>query len=559
MESRDDEPLQNGAPWRNLQRIVHIASILSRHGWDRYLERLRLRGAAKDANTTRRTDGARHLRAALEELGPSFVKFGQTLSVRQDVFSDEVIDELQKLQDEVPPFPAEQARDVIEREFGRPPRDLFASFEDKPLAAASIAQVHAATLYDDTSVVVKVQRPGIGRTIREDVTILRFFARQIYRFIPESRRFDPVGLVEEFAEMIAKELDFLREGHNAERFGELHAEERLVWVPAVHWGLSSARILTMDRSPGRRIGQDVPADPAARRALAQALMRLFLTQVFEHGYFHGDPHPGNIFLLPDGRICFHDFGIVGRLTSRDKDNLRQLFLAIVARDADWMASVWLAMGGAQGEIDRPAFVRDLGQALDRFYAASAAEYSFGEMLQEFLRLGQRHRIKLLREIMLVAKAFMTMESLVRFLDADFNMIAAFKDFSPRILRAEIGPEQDTSAMLAQTYRALRSLGSAASGVPAALQRLVQQLQHDELRLRVQAEGLQDLARHLDRAGNRLSFSLIIAAIVIGSSIIMSFHTGPHYQGIPLLGLLGYLIAGVLGLAWAIAILRSGRL
>lgn len=495
----------------------------------------------------------------MEELGPTFVKFGQSLSVRQDIFSNEAIDELQKLQDQVPPFPTGQGRDVIERELGRPLEDLFTKFEDEPLAAASIAQVHAATLRDGTSVIVKVQRPGIGETIRADLAILRFFARHIYRFIPESRRFDPVGLVEEFAEVISKELDFLREGHNAERFGELFAEEPLVWVPAVHWDLSSERVLTMDRSPGSRIGQDAPADPAARRALARTLMRLFLTQVFEHGFFHGDPHPGNIFLLPDGRICFHDFGIVGRLMSRDKDNLRQLFLAIVARDPEWMASVWLDMGGAQGEIDRPAFVRDLGQALGRFYAASAAEYSFGEMLQEFLRLGQRHRIKLLREIVLVAKAFMTIESLVRLLDPDFNMIAAFKDFSPRILAAEIGPEQDTSANLAKTYRALRSLGSAVSGAPAALQKLVQQIQHDDLRLRIQAEDLQDLTRHLDRAGNRLSFSLIIAAIVIGSSLIMSFHTGPHYQGIPLLGLLGYLIAGLLGLAWAIAILRSGRL
>ncbi len=228
MESRNDDSLQKGAPWRELQRVVHIASVLSRHGWRRYLERLRLRGAVKDADATRRPDGAQHLRAALEELGPSFVKFGQALSVRQDVFSDDVIDELQKLQDEVPPFPSEQARDVIERELGRSLGDLFARFEDKPLAAASIAQVHAAMLHDGTSVIVKVQRPGIGDTIRADLAILRFFARQIFRFIPESRRFDPVGLVEEFAEVIAKELDFLREGHNAERFGELHAEERLV-------------------------------------------------------------------------------------------------------------------------------------------------------------------------------------------------------------------------------------------------------------------------------------------------------------------------------------------
>lgn len=558
MKSRNDDSRQRDLPRHHLARIAHIASVLSRHGWGHYLWRLRVR-AAKDSDVGGPSDGAQHLRAALEELGPTFVKFGQALSVRQDVFSVEVINELQKLQDQVPPFPSEQTRQVIERELARPIDELFADFDETPLAAASIAQVHAATLYDGTSVIVKVQRPGIDQLIRGDIAILRFFARQIHRFIPESRRFDPVGLVEEFAEVIGKELDFLREGHNAERFQELIGNKDVLWVPTIHWALSTAAVLTMDRSGGSRIGPDVPADPGTRRALAEALMRLFLTQVFEHGYFHGDPHPGNIFLLPDGRICFHDFGIVGQLTIRDKDNLRQLFLAVVARDPDWMATVWLDMGGAPGEIDRKAFVRDLGQALDRFYAASAGEYSFGEMLQEFLRLGQRHQIKLLREIVLVAKAFMTMESLVRLLDPNFSMIPAFKAFAPRIVAVEMGPGQDVSTTLARSYRALRSLGSTASGLPAALQSLAQQLQQGELGVRIQAEGLQDLARHVDRAGNRLSFSLIIAAIIIGSSLIMSFHTGPHYQGIPLLGLLGYVFAGLLGLAWAVAVLRSGRL
>jgi ubiquinone biosynthesis protein len=553
----DDDSSQKRPSWRNLQRIAHIASVLSRHGWGRYLERLRLRGS-EDAGARGPPDGVRHLRTALEDLGPTFVKFGQALSVRQDVFSDEVIRELQKLQDRVPPFPAEQARQVIERELEQPIRELFARFEDTPLAAASIAQVHAATLHDGTSVIVKVQRPGIGQTIRADLGILRFFARQVYRLIPESRRFDPVGLVEEFADVITKELDFLREGHNAERFRDLLEDESLIWVPGIHWGLSSARVLTMDRSGGSRIGPNTPADSDARRALAGALMRLFLTQVFEHGYFHGDPHPGNLFLLPDGRVCFHDFGIVGQLTTREQDNLRQLFLAIVARDADWMASIWLDMGGAPGEIDRVAFVRDLEQALDHFYAASTGEYSFGEMLQEFLRLGQRHQIKLLREIVLVAKAFMTIESLVRLLDADFNMITAFKDFAPRILITDLRFGRDVS-VLPQMYRVFRSMGAVASGTPAALLGLVQMLQHGELRVRVQAEGLQEMERRLDRVGNRLSFSLIIAAVIIGSSLIMSFHAGVHYRGIPLLALLGYVIAGVLGLAWVIAILRSGRL
>ncbi|MEW5707464.1 ABC1 kinase family protein [Pelomicrobium sp. G1] len=545
-------------PVRELPRLAHILGVAAAQGFGRYVERLRLKAQLPGGPATQAAGDARRFRAALEELGPTFIKFGQALSVRQDLFAEEVIAELQQLQDRVPPFPAAQARAIVEEELGAPVSELFAAFDETPLAAASIAQVHHARLRDGTAAIVKVQRPGIEELIRADVEILRFLARLLARHVPEARRYDPPGLVDEFAERISLELDFLREGHNAQRFRADFRDEPAVYVPQVFWELSSRRVLTMEHSTGQRIGPEYPADAAERRRLAQTLTRLTLVQIYEHGFFHGDPHPGNVFILPDGRLCFHDFGIVGRLSRRDQENLRHLFLAVVARDAEWLADTYLDMGGVPAGIDRAAFVRDLGESLDRYYEASARGASFGEVLQQFIRLGSRYEIRLLRETLLVAKVFMILESVARTLDPQFDMIAAFERYAPGLLLRGLVPGIEAGRDLARAYRALSALRRAAGELPAALSEGLRAVSRGEARLRLQHDPLDSLERHIDRASNRLSFSLIIAAVVVGSSLVMAFHTGPHYEGIPLLGLIGYVIAALLGVAWAVAILRSGK-
>lgn len=545
-------------PVRDLSRLAHILRAAATLGFGRYVERLRVKVGLPAGTTPEAADDARRLRLVLEELGPTFIKFGQALSVRRDLFVEDVITELQQLQDQVPPFSAAQARTIVEEELGHPVSELFSEFDDIPFAAASIAQVHHARLHDGTMVVTKVQRPGIEELIRADVEILRYLARLFSRYAPETRRYDPPGLVEEFAERIGFELDFLREGHNAERFRAEFSEEPAVYVPQVFWEHSSRRVLTMEHSVGQRIGADYPADAPGRRRLAETLTRLTLVQIFEHGFFHGDPHPGNVFVLPDERLCFHDFGIVGQLSRRDQENLGNLFLAVVAHDPEWLADTYLDMGGVPAGIDRAAFTRDLGESLERYYAASARGVSFGEVLQQFIRLGSRYEIRLLRETLLIAKVFMILESVVRTLDPQFDLFAAFERYAPNLLVRGLLPGVDADRDLARGYRALSTLRRTAAELPAALYGALRALGRGEARLRLEHEPLTSLEGHIDRASNRLSFSLIIAAVVIGSSLVMAFHAGPHYEGIPLLGLVGYVIAAVLGLAWAVAILRSGR-
>ena len=288
-------------------------------------------------------------------------------------------------------------------------------------------------------------------------------------------------------------------------------------------------------------------------------MRLFLTQVFEHGVFHADPHPGNVFLLPDGRICFHDFGAIGELSPKVQESLRQLFLGVMARDAAWVASAYLGMGGATEQLDRGAFTADLSSALDSYYRASGlGKRSFGAILQEFIGLGRKHHIRLLRETTMLMRAFAELESLVRKLDPEFSSLSAFHSYSGRLLKHAFLPHLGIDRV-AQTYKLLAAVRDVAGEAPITLRRLMGRLERGEPLFDVRHESGRSLERHLLHASNRLAFALIVASLVIGSAMLLSSHAGPHWEGLSLLGLIGFGVAGVLGLAWALIALRSGKL
>ena len=377
--------------------------------------------------------------------------------------------------------------------------ELYAEFDEVPLAAASMAQVYHAALPDGTGVVVKVQRAGIEETIHTDLGIMFFLARQLESHVTESRRFSPVGLVEEFAETIIAELDFRREGRNADRFRENFKD-----------------------------------DPSV-------------------------PHPGNVFLLAHGRLCFHDFGIVGTLVGDDQENLAQLMLGVTVRDPQWVADAYFAMGVAGPDVDRQAFTHDVEDALAAFYANAGRGPAFSEILRQFIRLGQRHRIRLPRAFLLVAKAFMEIESQALQLDPGFNIMTAINAYAPRLVKRLVLPRFGEATVSRGSYRALRAARTALDALPDIAIRLVESLRDGKLSIALRHEQLEGMEEHIERASNRLSFSMIIASVVIASAIIMSFHTGPHYDGVPLLGLAGFVIAGLLGLRWTLAVLRSGKL
>ncbi len=550
------EAMPDVKPTAELGRLGHIARVAAAKGWGRYAERLGFRGKAAEARGPG-SDAAR-LREALEELGPTFVKFGQMVAGRADIFPKELVAELGKLHDEAEPYPAQAAREIVEEETGKPIGELYGSFDDTPIAAASIAQVHCATLPDGTPVIVKVQRPGIEATVEADIAILRTLARMAGKVMPSVRALNLPELVEELADTLRGELDFEHEGRNAERFAETNRDEPAVYVPRIFWEATTRRVLTMEHSPGHRLDAP-PASPERNAQIAQLLMRLFLEQVFEHGVFHGDPHPGNMFVLPDGRICFHDFGALGELSPRVREKLRELFLAVIARDAGWVASAYLGMGGATTELDRAQFTRDLGTALEHYYRQSAlGRQSFSAIMREFVHLGRRHHIRLLRETALLVRAFAELEGLVRKLDPQFSSLEAFRGYSGQLLRHALMPELSVAG-IAQFYRASSALKESAADAPIALRRLLGRLERGEPLFDIRHQTGGSLERHLLHASNRLAFALIIASIVIGSAIVMAAHAGPHVGDLPLLGVAGFIVAGLLGLAWAVIALKSGRL
>ncbi|WP_244111974.1 ABC1 kinase family protein [Burkholderia diffusa] len=556
-----DNEAMGGPPPTRLPRLMQILQAIAGAGWAHYVERLPMgRDAVKTACATSPAGDpdAKRFREMLERLGPAFVKFGQLLSLRRDLLPENWIVELQSLQDNVAAFPGAQARSIIERELAKPVHELFSTFDETPLAAASIGQVHAAYLQDGTSVVVKVQRPGIEPIIRADVAIMRFLARRLEQFVPESRRFGPSDLVEEFARLINDELDYETEARNGDRLRENFRDDPGIFVPRIYWELTSRVVLTMERSLGHKLADEPPSDRVDRQRISARLMESFLKQVFEHGFFHGDPHPGNVFIRSDGRLCFHDFGIMGELSASDQEALAQLILAVSSADVPWMVDAYFEMGVAAEGVDRNAFTRDVSEAVKAYYQAAGKGYSFSEIARQFSLLSQRHRIRLPRQFLLVSKAFMLVESQALVVDPEFNAVTCLHDYAPRLLSRRLLQGVSPTNGLSRGFRTLHSLHRAAASLPDILNRTVDILSSGKATLHVEHDQLRTLETHLDRASNRLSLSLIIASVVIGSSIVTTFHSGPHYAGISLLGLAGFVVAAAMGLAWAVAILRSGR-
>lgn len=541
--------------FKNIGRIEEIAGVFVKYGFGYIVDRFNLPLKKRHPPEEHRLSRAERLRMAFEELGPTFVKFGQLLSLRIDLLPDDVTTELKRLQDTVPPFPVKDVKAAITEELGSPVEVLYGTFSEGPLAAASIGQVHHATLKDGSEVIVKVQRPGIEETIREDLSIMAGLARLLERYVHESRRFDPVGLVEEFERVITRELDFTLEGRNGERFKRNFEGDERVHVPEVYMELTGKKVLTTAFSSGRKISEFTAAETAYRQELARRVNAIFLKQIHEDGFFHADPHPGNIFVMEDGSICFHDFGIVGELDGKTMEDLADLFFAFIERDMDGIADAYTSMGMIDVEIDREAFKRDIGDFIGSYYTRSMKEFSFAEVMRNLILIGKQYDIKVKREFLLLGKTLMTVESLVRSLDPEFNLIENIRPYATTLLLRRFAPKMSRSDI----YKALRDLSRLSKTLPSDTARFIKNISEKGLELKLKHEKLESLEAHIDKASNRLSFSLIIAAIIVGSSIIMQIHIGPSYDGIPLLGMAGYIVALVLGLRLVWSIYRSGRL
>lgn len=552
--------------YHNIKRYRQILTILLRYGFDDVLGRLKIDYYIQlskkiipkfKAHEIEKTTTAERLRLALEELGPTFIKFGQILSVRPDLIPESFIKEFQKLQDEVPPFTAEQAKAKIEAQLSKPVEKLFSSFDDVPLAAASIAQVHRAVIEDGEQVVVKIQRPNIRSVIETDLNILFDLARLVERYIPESELYNPVGIVQEFAKTIRRELDFIREGRNIDRFRRNFQDDETVYVSQVYWELTTERVLTMEFIDGIKVSEldKLEAVGLDRKIIAHNGGQAILKQVFDFGFFHADPHPGNIFVLPNNVIAPLDFGMMGSLDEELMEIAGNLLTAIFKKDVNKIISAFTDIGILENTVDIRGLKLDLTDFLDRYYQVPLSQLDVGKIINELTEIIRKHHIMLPADLTLMAKAMVTEEGVGRSLDPNFDLINMAKPYVEKLMMRKLDPRRH----LKEFASTMDDFNRLIKILPAEIRTIVTKIKKGDLNIKFEHKGLEHFISELDKASNRLSFSMIIAALIIGSSFIVQLDKGPLIFGFNIIGILGYLIAAILGLWLVIAIIRSGKL
>ncbi|MCC7044768.1 MAG: phosphotransferase [Acidobacteria bacterium] len=563
MRSRNREPRLATAS--TIRRDRDLVAVLVRHGLADIVDALHLTRYV--AWGTRLLPGQRHIdpslsraariRLTLEELGPTFIKFGQALSVRADLLPPDLISELVKLQDQTVPLVPGVAEAAVAAELGQPVSRLFASFEHAPLASASIAQVHRAVLLTGEPVVVKVRRPGIGELIASDIEILLQMARLVERHVPALDIVDPVELVEEFARSIRAELDLAREARSIERCAANFTGDTTVRFPRVYRELTTSGVLTLEWLDGIKISSldAVGAGPYVKQLVARRGADAMLAQVLVHGFFHADPHPGNILVLEDHVIGFLDFGIVGRLDERRRNQLARVVRSIWIRDIAELTSLALEITEPRGEVNRQALERDLGALVETYGDVPIGEMSATDVLTDIVRTAARHHLRMPASLMVLIKALITIEGVGVQLDPSFRMVEHAAPLTEQLWRKEFTPE----AIGRRLVGGVRETLSAIHALPLHLDAIGRKARDGRLEVRFVHKNLDHFVQEMDRSSNRIAFALIIAALIVGSSFIIQIERGPLVYGYPVLGLIGFLVAGLFGVGLAIAILRSGRL
>ena len=501
-------------------RYLEIGSALRRHGLGFLVGLLGLdrmvprgRGAATDAARRASAASPEHLRTALEELGPTFIKLGQLLSTRSDLLPPAFVAELAKLQDAAPPVPVDLIRDVIRRELGAEPEKVFASFEDRPLASASIGQAHAATLTDGTPVVVKVRRPGAVAQVQADLEILQNLATRAARAWEFARDVDAVGLVDEFAETIRAELDYLEEGRNAERFARDFEDDASVVIPRVYWEHTTSRVLTLERMGGMNVGDAAALDEAGvdRELVARRGADIVLKMIFEDRFFHADLHPGNLFIQGDGTIALIDFGMVGVIGEQLRGHLSRLFIAMVRGDAELLTSALIEVSVTGASVDRLSLRDDLRPFVSRYRLRSVRQTPFARMMADLFAILRGNRVRLPREMILLFKALLLIEALATRLDPDFRLGEALEPYAERLAWERLR----VSVIAKRLARSSVDIGELALELPGVVRRLVDAADTTGIQVHLRAAELEPLVGRAERIGNRLVAGMVGAALITG--------------------------------------------
>ncbi len=555
-----------GRTYRHINRYRQILQVFFKYGFDELLDVLKIGqlvefGRQKFSPARRERveslSGPQRLRMALEELGPTFIKLGQILSTRPDLIPLPYAAELSRLQDEVPPFPYGEVEEAVREELDRGPGEIFSEFEKEALAAASIAQVHQGRLPDGTEVAVKVRRPGIKKTIEVDLEIMNYLAGLMERHLTEFHIIRPQRIVKEFARTLGEEIDFTVEAGHVERFADQFRGREGIVVPWVYREFSGEGILTLEQIEGVKASdlETLRGGNYDCRLLAARGADLMMAQIFEFGFFHADPHPGNIFVLPENTICYLDFGMMGRISRQERERFADLLLAVVRKDESRAAEAILALTEHDGDPDRNQLEREIGVFIDRYLYRPLKEIRIGEVLQKMLDLAVSFRLTIKPNLYLMLKAISQVESLGTQLDPDFEIISRARPFVERIQWARLNPKR----LAEEIFASGTDLLSLLQEIPAEFRSILKQTRAGKLNIVFQHRGLEKLRNTLDRTSNRIAYAIVLAALIVGSSLIVLSGVPPTWNRIPLIGLIGFLVAGLMGFGLLITIIKHGRM
>jgi len=496
------------------------------------------------------------LRLVLEELGTTFIKLGQVLSTRADLVGREVAEELAKLQDEAPPFPFEDVKRVLESELGVPMEEVFSEFQEEPVASASIGQVHRARLRNGDAVAVKVQRPGIADTVKSDIMLMKYLAKLANDRVPGLRYYNLPGIVAEFERAIRKELDYHQEANNVERFRAMFMDDETVYAPYVYREYSTGRVLTMEYMDGVKLTDILKSDIKFNaRVIAERGARCYFKQIFIHGFFHADPHPGNILVQKGNVLCFLDFGMMGHLDRSFRDRLAELFILLMNYDVNGIVNQLRYMNILTEETDLEEVKYDIIDLLDRYYGADVRKV--GEILTEFTMPGmiRRHRIRIPRDFVLLARVMSMAEDLGERLDPRFNGLEVAWKMTHKLIRNRLNPLRN----LDEVPAAIIELEHIMNDLPRGLISALQKLEEGKLKMELEHRNLDEISVRIERSTNRISLAMLVSALIIGSSLVTIPREALILEKFPFLGIFGFAVSFLIALALIVSIIKSRRL
>ena len=550
-----------GTLYRHLDRLRQIVMVFAKYGFGDFLDRLRIwehinierRLLHQQGQPPSTLTAAKRLRLALEELGPTFVKLGQMLSTRPDLLPPDFIRELQELQRRVAPEATEVVRGMIESELGCSLTEVFSSFDENPVGAASLAQVHRAMLTNDQMVAVKVLRPEAEGVVRVDLEIMAKLAALLERYLDEARQVDIVGLVGEFSSTINKELDLRVEAANMRRFADNFAEAKGIHVPTVFPELCTKRILVMEYIEGIEISdvESLRAQGYDLSLIARRGAEISLRATLEHGFFHADPHPGNVLVLSGNVVCLLDYGMMGRVSLRQRERLARLAYCIVSQDERMMARALLALAGSNETVDVEQLAADLSDIVQEYRYLQPDVGRLGTILYDLRRLVTDYNLRFPTQLVWLLKALAIAEDTSHRLDPNLEILDYARPYAERLLRRQLSPLQRARGLYFGVIDALELV----EDLPYDIRDILRQLKAGHIRIEFEHAGLEPIRRTLNRASNRIAMAIILAALLTGSSLIARAELAPRVGDMPVIALVGYIVAALLGLWLIVSAIR----